>query len=66
MFDLMTQNEGLSLFLTLMSVFLTFTVKKNDVSESDVRLQCLDGSALVNALDVAIRLGGKEYSFTFF
>lgn len=49
-----------------MSVFLTFTVKKNDVSESDVRLQCLDGSALVNALDVAIRLGGKEYSFTFF
>jgi hypothetical protein len=29
-------------------------------------LQFLDGPALVNALDVAIRLGGKEDSFTFF
>ena len=47
MFDLMTQNETWSLFLTLMSVFLTFTAKKNDVSESDVRLQFLDGSALI-------------------
>jgi hypothetical protein len=29
-------------------------------------LQFLDGPALVNALDVAIRLGGKEDSFSFF
>jgi hypothetical protein len=29
-------------------------------------LQFLDGPAFVNALDVAIRLGGKEDSFTFF
>lgn len=29
-------------------------------------MQFLDGPALVNALDVAIRLGGKEDSFTFF
>ncbi len=47
MFDFMTQNETWALFLTLMSVFLTFTAKKNDVSESDVRLQFLDGSALI-------------------